>query len=62
MRLRVVRLTRLAVSGLGLMLVAVPPLGAQDPQGAEAKLAIAESVIAREETASERVFDSRLPR
>ena len=57
MRLSVVLHARLAVSALGLMLVAVTPLGAQDPQEEEAKLAIAESVIAREEAVSERVFD-----
>jgi len=48
MRLSVVLPTQLAVSALGLMLVPVTPLGAQD---------LAESVIAREEAASERAFD-----
>jgi len=57
MRLSVVLQTRLAVSALGLMLVAVTPLGAQEPQEGTEKLAIAESVIAREEAASERAFD-----
>lgn len=49
MRLSVVLPTRLTVSALGLMLVAVTPLGAQDPQEGSENLAIAESVVAREE-------------
>ena len=57
MRFSVVVPTQLAVSALGLMVMSVTPLGAQEPQGGSENLAIAESVVAREEAASERAFD-----
>ena len=57
MRLSVVLAARVVVSALGLVLVAATPLMPQDPQEGADKLALAESVIAREEAASERAFD-----
>jgi hypothetical protein len=57
MRLRVVLPGRVAVSALGCILVAATPLGAEAAEEGADKLALAESVIAREETASERAFD-----
>ena len=51
MRLSFVLPTRLTVSALGLMVVAVTSLGAEEPQEGSENLAMAESVIAREEAA-----------
>jgi hypothetical protein len=58
MRLSAVLPTRVVVSALGSIVVAVSPLVAEAAQEGADKLAIAESVIAREEAASERAFDS----
>jgi Chaperone of endosialidase len=57
MRLSVVLSTRVVVSALGWIVVAVTPLAAEAAQEGADKLAIAESVIAREEAKSERAFD-----
>jgi hypothetical protein len=57
MRLSAVLPTRVVVSALGWIVVAVSPLVAEAAQEGADKLALAESVIAREEAASERAFD-----
>jgi hypothetical protein len=58
MRLSAVLPTRVVVSALGSIVVAVSPLVAEAAREGADRLAIAESVIAREEAASERAFDS----
>ena len=57
MRLSLVLPSGVVVSALGWILIAVTPLGAQVAQEGTERVALAESVIAREEAASERAFD-----
>jgi hypothetical protein len=57
MRLSLVLPSGVVVSALGWILIAVTPLGAQVAQEGREGVALAESVIAREEAASERAFD-----